>query len=128
MGIYLEIVMEKIENGKLNIYSLADNSLIKTVEAGPWENMAYSMDSNSINNIDGYISYTGWYRPYGTSQDGKTWYPTTVADWRPILMYVWPSKDVQVKFIQYFVNHGYENSNYGLTAGSVKDLSENTAY
>ena len=117
----------KIENGKLNIYSLADNSLIKTVEAGPWENMAYSMDSNSINNIDGYISYTGWYRPYGTSQDGKTWYPTTVADWRPILMYVWPSKDVQVKFIQYFVNHGYENSNYGLTAGSVKDLSENTA-
>ena len=117
----------KIENGKLNIYSLADNSLIKTVEAGPWENMAYSMDSNSINNIDGYISYTGWYRPYGTSQDGKTWYPTTVADWRPILMYVWPSKDVQAKFIQYFVNHGYENSNYGLTAGSVKDLSENTA-
>ena len=117
----------KIENGKLNIYSLADNSLIKTVEAGPWENMAYSMDSNSINNIDGYISYTGWYRPYGTSQDGKTWYPTTVADWRPILMYVWPSKDVQAKFIQYFVNHGYENSNYGLTTGSVKDLSENTA-
>ncbi|MEK1415809.1 BspA family leucine-rich repeat surface protein, partial [Limosilactobacillus fermentum] len=117
----------KIENGKLNIYSLADNSLIKTVEAGPWENMAYSMDSNSINNIDGYISYTGWYRPYGTSQDGKTWNPTTVADWRPILMYVWPSKDAQVKFIQYFVNHGYENSNYGLTAGSVKDLSENTA-
>ncbi|MEM0513744.1 glycoside hydrolase family 70 protein, partial [Limosilactobacillus fermentum] len=117
----------KIENGKLNIYSLDDNSLIKTVEAGPWENIAYRMDSNSINNIDGYISYTGWYRPYGTSQDGKTWYPTTVADWRPILMYVWPSKDVQVKFIQYFVNHGYENSNYGLTAGSVKDLSENTA-
>ncbi|MCL3986605.1 glycoside hydrolase family 70 protein [Limosilactobacillus fermentum] len=116
----------KIENGKLNIYSFADNSLIKTVEAGPWENMAYSMDSNSINNIDGYISYTGWYRPYGTSQDGKTWYPTTVADWRPILMYIWPSKDVQAQFIKYFVNNGYENANYGLTKGSVANLNKDT--
>ena len=116
----------KIENGKLNIYSLADNSLIKTVEAGPWENMAYSVDSNSINNIDGYISYTGWYRPYGTSQDGKTWYPTTVADWRPILMYIWPSKDVQAQFIKYFVNNGYENANYGLTKGSVANLNKDT--
>ena len=117
----------KIENGKLVIYDAATDQKVKIMEPGPWENMAYSQDSNSINNINGYLSYTGWYRPYGTSQDGKTWYPTTVADWRPILMYVWPSKDVQVKFIQYFVNHGYENSNYGLTAGSVKDLSENTA-
>ncbi|WP_418292379.1 glycoside hydrolase family 70 protein [Limosilactobacillus vaginalis] len=121
----------KIENDKLSIYyydaTSKSNKLLKTLESGDWENLPYSFDSSSINNIDGYLSYAGWYRPYGTSQDGKTWYPTTVADWRPILMYVWPSKDVQVKFIQYFVNHGYENSNYGLTAGSVKDLSENTA-
>ncbi|WP_368887413.1 glycoside hydrolase family 70 protein, partial [Limosilactobacillus fermentum] len=121
----------KIENDKLSIYyydaTSKSNKLLKTLDSGDWENLPYSFDSSSINNIDGYLSYAGWYRPYGTSQDGKTWYPTTVADWRPILMYVWPSKDVQVKFIQYFVNHGYENSNYGLTAGSVKDLSENTA-
>nr|ASA47864.1 putative GTFB [Limosilactobacillus fermentum] len=121
----------KIENDKLSIYyydaTSKSNKLLKTLDSGDWENLPYSFDSSSINNIDGYLIYAGWYRPYGTSQDGKTWYPTTVADWRPILMYVWPSKDVQVKFIQYFVNHGYENSNYGLTAGSVKDLSENTA-
>ena len=121
-NLYSEVV-----NGKLRIYDATSNKLLKTLDSGDWENMAYSFDSSSINNTDGYLSYAGWYRPYGTSQDGKTWYQTTVADWRPIIMYVWPSKDVQVKFIQYFVNHGYENSNYGLTAGSVKDLSENTA-
>src|SRR5699024_5232281 len=118
-------LVPKPNKNQLKIYN--GNTLVKTLEPGTWENMAFAQDSSAINNINGYLSYTGWYRPYGTSQDGKTWYPTTVADWRPILMYVWPSKDVQVKFIQYFVNHGYENSNYGLTAGSVKDLSENTA-
>ena len=118
-------LVAKPNKNQLKIYN--GNTLVKTLGPGTWENMAFAQDSSAINNIDGYLSYTDWYRPYGTSQDGKTWYPTTVADWRPILMYVWPSKDVQVKFIQYFVNHGYENSNYGLTAGSVKDLSENTA-
>ena len=118
-------LVAKPQGNQLNIYN--GNTVVKTLGQGTWENMAFAQDSSAINNINGYLSYTGWYRPYGTSQDGKTWYPTTVADWRPILMYVWPSKDVQVKFIQYFVNHGYENSNYGLTAGSVKDLSENTA-
>ena len=118
-------LVAKPNKNQLKIYN--GNTLVKTLGPGTWENMAFAQDSSAINNINGYLSYTGWYRPYGTSQDGKTWYPTTVADWRPILMYVWPSKDVQVKFIQYFVNHGYKNSNYGLTAGSVKDLSENTA-
>ena len=118
-------LVAKPNKNQLKIYN--GNTLVKTLGPGTWENMAFAQDSSAINNINGYLSYTGWYRPYGTSQDGKTWYLTTVADWRPILMYVWPSKDVQVKFIQYFVNHGYENSNYGLTAGSVKDLSENTA-
>lgn len=126
-GILLGNRYGKIVNGKFNIYNLADNSLLKTIDEGPWENMAYSLDSSSINNIDGYISYTGWYRPYGTSQDGKTWYRTSAADWRPILMYAWPSKDVQAQFIKYFVNHGYQNSDYNLTAETVKDLSGDTA-
>ena len=125
-GILLDNRYGKIKNGKLNIYN-ADGTLVKTVAEGPWENIAYSEDSSSINNVDGYVSYTGWYRPYGTSQDGKTWYRTSVADWRPILMYAWPSKDVQAQFIKYFVNHGYVNSDYDLTADTVKDLSKDTA-
>jgi dextransucrase len=116
----------KIENGKLVIYKAADNSVVKTLDSGIWENVAYSLDTNSINNIDGYLSYTGWYRPYGTSQDGKTWYKTGAGDWRPMLMYVWPSKDVQAQFIKYFVNHGYESADYGLTKDSVAKLTKDT--
>lgn len=116
----------KIENGKLVIYDAATDQKVKIVEPGPWENVAYSQDSNSINNIDGYLSYSGWYRPYGTSQDGKTWYKTSASDWRPILMYVWPNKDVEAQFIKYFVNHGYENADYNLTKTSVNGLSANT--
>ena len=119
-------VYGKVENGKLNVYSSVDNTLLKTLDSGDWENMAYSFDSSSINNVNGYLSYTGWYRPYGTSQDGKTWYKTTASDWRPILMYVWPSKDVESQYIKYFVNNGYTNSEYGLTKDNVAKLSKDT--
>ncbi|WP_296227417.1 glycoside hydrolase family 70 protein, partial [uncultured Lactobacillus sp.] len=115
-----------IENDKLNIYDMRTNKLIKSLDVGTWENLAYSMDANSINNVDGYLSYSGWYRPIGTSQDGKTWHKTGAGDWRPILMYVWPNKDVQAQFIKYFVNHGYENANYGLTKVSVANLNKDT--
>ena len=115
-----------IENGKFNIYDIRTNKLIKSLDAGTWENLAYSMDANSINTVDGYLSYSSWYRPIGTSQDGKKWYKTGVGDWRPILMYAWPNKDVQAQFIKYFVNHGYENANYGLTKVSVAKLNKDT--
>ncbi|MCD5452303.1 glycoside hydrolase family 70 protein, partial [Lactobacillus delbrueckii] len=115
-----------IEKGKFNIYDMRTNKLIKSINAGTWENLPYSMDAKSINNIDGYLSYLGWYRPIGTSQNGKTWHKTRAVDWRPILMYAWPNKDVQAQFIKYFVNHGYENANYGLTKASVANLNKGT--
>ena len=116
----------KIKNGKFNIYDATSNKLLKTLDSGDWENLADSFDSSSINNIDGYLSYAGWYRPYGTSQDGKTWHKTTVSDWRPLLMYVWPSKDVEAKYIKYFVNNGYTSTDYGLTKDNVANLSQDT--
>ncbi|MEE6693696.1 glycoside hydrolase family 70 protein, partial [Lactiplantibacillus plantarum] len=119
-------IREAIENGKFNIYDMRTNKLIKSLDAGTWENLAYSMDANSINNVDGYLSYSGWYRTIGTSQDGKTWYKTGAGDWRPILMYAWPNKDVQAQFIKYFVGHGYTNEGYGLTPAKVADLSAGT--
>ncbi|MHC3413463.1 glycoside hydrolase family 70 protein [Pediococcus pentosaceus] len=119
-------IREAIENGKFNIYDMRTNKLIKSLDAGTWENLAYSMDANSINNVDGYLSYSGWYRPIGTSQDGKTWYKTGAGDWRPILMYAGPNKDVQAQFIKYFVGHGYTNEGYGLTPAKVADLSAGT--
>ncbi|WP_103467860.1 glycoside hydrolase family 70 protein [Fructilactobacillus sanfranciscensis] len=116
----------KIENGKLNIYDATSNKLLKTLDSGDWENLADSFDSSSINNIDGYLSYAGWYRPYGTSQDGKTWHKTTASDWRPLLMYVYPSKDVEAKYIKYFVSNGYTSTDYGLTKDNVANLSQDT--
>ncbi|WP_180337724.1 glycoside hydrolase family 70 protein [Fructilactobacillus sanfranciscensis] len=116
----------KIENGKLNIYDATSNKLLKTLDSGDWENLADSFDSSSINNIDGYLSYGGWYRPYGTSQDGKTWHKTTASDWRPLLMYVYPSKDVEAKYIKYFVSNGYTSTDYGLTKDNVANLSQDT--
>ena len=116
----------KIENGKFNIYDATSNKLLKTLDSGDWENLADSFDSSSINNIDGYLSYAGWYRPYGTSQDGKTWHKTTASDWRPLLMYVYPSKDVEAKYIKYFVSNGYTSTDYGLTKDNVANLSQDT--
>ncbi|RXA54887.1 glycoside hydrolase family 70 protein [Limosilactobacillus mucosae] len=117
-------LVAKPQGNQLNIYN--GNTVLKTLGPGTWENMAFAQDSSAINNINGYLSYTGWYRPYGTSQDGKTWYQTTAMDWRPLLMYIWPSKDVQAQFIKYFVNHGYENANYGLTKVSAAKLNKDT--
>ena len=117
-------LVAKPQGNQLNIYS-GDN-LVKTMGPGTWENMAFAQDSSAINNINGYLSYTGWYRPYGTSQDGKTWYQTTAMDWRPLLMYIWPSKNVQAQFIKYFVNNGYENANYGLTKSAVASFNKDT--
>ncbi|SPE09085.1 Glucosyltransferase-SI precursor [Lactiplantibacillus plantarum] len=115
-----------IENGKFNIYDMRTNKLLKTLDSGDWENLADSFDSSSINNIDGYLSYADWYRPYGTSQDGKTWHKTTASDWRPLLMYVYPSKDVEAKYIKYFVSNGYTSTDYGLTKDNVANLSQDT--
>ena len=117
-------LVAKPQGNQLNIYN--GNTVLKTLGPGTWENMAFAHDSSAINNIDGYLSYTGWYRPYGTSQDGKTWYQTTAMDWRPLLMYIWPSKDVQAQFIKYFVKNGYENADYGLTEASVANLNKDT--
>ncbi|WP_191988600.1 glycoside hydrolase family 70 protein [Lactiplantibacillus paraplantarum] len=115
-----------IENGKFNIYDMRTNKLLKTLDSGDWENLADSFDSSSINNIDGYLSYADWYRPYGTSQDGKTWHKTTASDWRPLLMYVYPSRDVEAKYIKYFVSNGYTSTDYGLTKDNVANLSQDT--
>ena len=118
-------LVAKPQGNQLNLYN--ENTVVKTLLGpGTWENMAFALDSSAINNINGYLSYTGWYRPYGTSQDGKTWYQTTATDWRPLLMYIWPSKDVQAQFIKYFVKNGYENADYGLTEASVANLNKDT--
>ena len=54
-------LVAKPNKNQLKIYN--GNTLVKTLGPGTWENMAFAQDSSAINNIDGYLSYTDWYRP-----------------------------------------------------------------
>ena len=88
--------------------------------------MPFSFDESSMNTVNGYLSWTGWYRPKGYHQNGQKWVQTGASDWRPYMLYIWPSNDIQAKYIQYFVGHGYTDQSLGLTAKNVNKLNGST--
>ena len=109
-------------NGGNYLFDLVTGALI----AYKGNELPASLDSASMNQVDGYLTWDGWFRPTQYHQNGKTWVNSGVTDWRPYLMYAWPSKDVEAQYIQYFVNNGYADSSLGLTKDSVKALSKDT--
>ena len=91
-------------------------------------NVASSETSASINNTNGYLTWSGWFQPKGYHQyrkDSKSWMwvNSGATDWRPFMMYMWPSKDVQAQYIKYFVNHGFSDADIGLDSASVAKLN-----
>ena len=112
---------QSINNG--NYYF---NTVTGALEMYRGNELPASLDSSSINEVDGYLTWDGWFRPTQYHQDGKTWVNSGVTDWRPILMYAWPSKNIEIQYIQYFTNHGYSDSSLGLTSDAVKSLSDST--
>ena len=102
------------------------NTVTGAMETYSGNELPVSYDSSSINETDGYLTYDGWFRPTQYHQDGKMWVKSGLTDWRPILMYAWPSAAVEAQYIQYFTNHGYADSSLGLTPDSVKALSGST--
>jgi hypothetical protein len=42
------------------------------------------------------------------------------------MLYIWPSNDIQARYIQYFVGHGYTDQSLGLTAKNVNKLNGST--
>ena len=88
--------------------------------------MPFSFDESSMSTVNGYLSWTGWYRPKGYHQNGQKWVQTGASDWRPYMLYIWPSNDIQAKYIQYFVGHGYTDQSLGLTAKNVNKLNGST--
>ena len=112
---------QSINNG--NYYF---NTVTGALEMYRGNELPASLDSSSINEVDGYLTWDGWFRPTQYHQDGKTWVNSGVTDWRPILMYAWPSKNIEIQYIQYFTNHGYNDSSLGLTSDAVKSLSDST--
>ena len=111
---------------KINGGNYYFNTVTGALETYSGDELPATLDSSSINEIDGYLTYDGWFRPTQYHQDGKMWVKSGVTDWRPILMYAWPSSAVEAQYIQYFVNHGYSDESLGLTADNVKALSGNT--
>ena len=111
---------------KINGGNYYFNTVTGALETYSGDELPATLDSSSINEVDGYLTYDGWFRPTQYHQDGKMWVKSGVTDWRPILMYAWPSAAVEAQYIQYFVNHGYSDESLGLTADNVKALSGNT--
>ncbi|MFY1049781.1 glycoside hydrolase family 70 protein [Apilactobacillus sp. 1-1-2] len=55
-----------------------------------------------VTNIDGYLTADTWYQPKKIYRNGKKWSKSTKKDYRPILMYWWPSKTVKANYANYF--------------------------
>ncbi|WP_184284926.1 glycoside hydrolase family 70 protein, partial [Leuconostoc carnosum] len=69
-------------------------------------NAAYSLSSDSFTNVDGYLTASSWYRPKDILKSGTTWTPSTVTDFRPLLMSWWPDKDTQIAYLKYMQSLG----------------------
>ncbi len=69
-------------------------------------NQAYDYTNDSIQNVNGYLTADTWYRPKQILKDGTTWTDSTATDLRPLLMVWWPSKDIQVDYLNYMKKNG----------------------
>ncbi len=84
-------------------------------------NQPAALDTGSVNNIDGYLSYTGWYRPKKIHYGGTEW-KDNQNDWRPLLMYTWPNDDVAIEYLEYFLKNGFQSSANQLTVKKVEEM------
>lgn len=70
-------------------------------------NAANTTTIDSFTNVDGYLTAAAWYRPKDILDNGQTWRPSTVTDFRPILTSWWPDKQTQVNYLNYMKNQGF---------------------
>ncbi|AXQ78741.1 glucosyltransferase [Streptococcus chenjunshii] len=69
-------------------------------------NKVYNESADSIETINDYITADSWYRPQYILQNGESWVASTESDYRPLLMTWWPSKDIQVAYLNYMNTQG----------------------
>ena len=85
-------------------------------------NQPYSLDESSMNDIDGFLSYTGWFRPKQIRFNGEApQQDTSSSDWRPFLMYTWPNEEVQADYLTFFLENGFSSSDNDLTIQKVRE-------
>ncbi|MFT8607581.1 MAG: glycoside hydrolase family 70 protein, partial [Liquorilactobacillus ghanensis] len=79
-------------------------------------NVAYSYDTNSFENINGYLTADSWYRPKFILNDGQLWIKSNTTDFRPLLMAWWPSKSIEADYLNYMMNQGIIQNGRKFTA------------
>ncbi|GBG95722.1 dextransucrase [Ligilactobacillus salitolerans] len=129
---YGTVLMDNQSDTEAVFYFDKQTGALKTIGDKSWydealNDMPVSYDDHSMNTVDGYLSWTGWYRPRGIHQNGQKWVSTSESDWRPYMLYIWPSKDIEAQYIKYFVNHGYVDASTGLTSIDVAGLNGATS-
>ncbi|GAT90303.1 glycoside hydrolase family 70 protein [Apilactobacillus kunkeei] len=65
-------------------------------------NVPVKFTKKYVTNIDGYLTADTWYQPKKIYRNGKKWSKSNKKDFRPILMYWWPSKTVKANYANYF--------------------------
>lgn len=89
-------------------------------------NAAYSLTSDSFTNVDGYLTASSWYRPKDILKSGTTWTPSTVTDFRPLLMSWWPDKDTQIAYLKYMQSLGLLEDDVAISNNTqTSDLTNN---
>ncbi|MGL5888219.1 MAG: glycoside hydrolase family 70 protein, partial [Leuconostoc suionicum] len=77
-------------------------------------NAIVNNDSKSIDNVNGYITASSWYRPKDILENGQTWVASTESDKRPLLMTWWPDKNTQAAYLN-FMNKVFANQDENIS-------------
>mgnify|MGYP000862443334 CR=1 FL=1 len=66
----------------------------------------YNQDSSSITNTNGFITADSWYRPKKIQVNQNDWRSSNSNDLRPLLSVWWPSKTVEINYLNYMSSKG----------------------
>ncbi|WP_105957247.1 glycoside hydrolase family 70 protein [Apilactobacillus quenuiae] len=80
-----------------------------------------------VQNVNGYLTADTWYQPQKILKNGTYWVNSKHNDYRPILIYWWPNKNIKVNYINYFNQNGLGNKHQKVTKhNSNKTLDKAT--
>ena len=77
-----------------------------TAQAFRQNNKAFTIDTNTFTNVDGYITAAAWYRPKAVLKNGERWVSTKADDMRPLLMCWHPTLELTVDYLNFMSENG----------------------
>ncbi len=82
------------------------NNLASGTIAASDKTAIYSADDKNITNVNGFITADSWYRPKQIQVNDSQWRDSTSNDFRPLLSVWWPSKKVEIDYLNYMSKQG----------------------